>query len=528
MASQLASSLLGATDPTQLGVAGTMDPAVLQAMPELQLARTMMQAGLDTSPAHPMQALARVLQAAAGGAVQQGAIGELQKATSGTAEDLSKALPPDHFLQSWLHSPNPTVRAMAVQMAPKAGLLGSEYQKLPPGEELKQPGQATPSAVGAPRFTPEGVPLPQSGAGPAATPLARVLTAAQAQSPGPPQSPAGAPSASTAPIVPNTVRTVPVAPAASFNQRSQAAVGAPTGGLTEQIVRAAAAKAAAEAKAKAPYEAGGEGTVIGPDGVARQVPITAQTRAGMQPGGGSAASATPVGKPLPNPAVEPLVAADTKELEGDRQNAIKGQQDMATVRAVQDFLPKVHTGWSGDTRLEGARILTDLGVPADKVADFTKTDTASGQILQKKFLELSAGAARGMGAREPGSVIQMFAKAYPNLGTDEKAVGLQTNALYMDRLRNQHLADAKTDYLNQSINDYQSSGKYRGLQGFNQTFNKTRPAESYFSAAESMSGFPHAWERVKDPAQQQAIIDLIPGGTKFMAPNGKMLVKPGG
>ena len=139
------------------------------------------------------------------------------------------------------------------------------------------------------------------------------------------------------------------------------------------------------------------------------------------------------GKPLPNAAIEPAVKADTEELAKDRETALKGQQDMATIRAVQDFAPKVKTGWSADTKLEGARILKSIGVPDDKIKDFLKTDVAAGQILQKKFVELSAAAARTMGAREPGSVIQMFAKAYPNLGTDPDAINLQTNALYMDR-----------------------------------------------------------------------------------------------
>ena len=184
------------------------------------------------------------------------------------------------------------------------------------------------------------------------------------------------------------------------------------------------------------------------------------------------------GKPLPNAAIEPAVKADTEEVAKDRETALKGQQDMATIRAVQDFAPKVKTGWSADTKLEGARILKTIGVPDDKINDFLKTDVAAGQILQKKFVELSAAAARTMGAREPGSVIQMFAKAYPNLGTDPDAIKLQTNALYMDRLRSQHLADQKTNYLNDSINGVQSTGQYRGLKGFNEAFNKSNPAKS--------------------------------------------------
>jgi hypothetical protein len=234
------------------------------------------------------------------------------------------------------------------------------------------------------------------------------------------------------------------------------------------------------------------------------------------------------GKPLPNAAIEPMVKADTEEVAKDREAASKGQQEMATIRAIQDFAPKVKTGWSADTKLEGARILKGMGVSDDQIKGFLNTDVAAGQLLQKKFVELSAAAARNMGAREPGSVIQLFAKAYPNLGTDPQAIALQTNALYMDRLRSQELAQQKTNYLNDSINGVQSTGQYRGLKGFNDTFNKSRPAETYLSAAEAMSAAGEPWKRITSTAQRNAVIGLIPPGTKYLAPDGKMHVTPGG
>ena len=49
--------------------------------------------------------------------------------------------------------------------------------------------------------------------------------------------------------------------------------------------------------------------------------------------------------------------ADTEELAKDREKAIAGQADMANVRAIQDFLQKVGTGWGAEAKLEAARIL---------------------------------------------------------------------------------------------------------------------------------------------------------------------------
>jgi hypothetical protein len=260
--------------------------------------------------------------------------------------------------------------------------------------------------------------------------------------------------------------------------------------------------------------------------IPQQVPLAPP--GGQQPIGPNRLMSIPGGGMMtPNPAtVSPLISEDAKEVAADRENAIKGQQDVATIKAIQDFLPKVATGWGADTKLEAGRILQAAGVPPDQIQSMMDIDPASGQILQKKFLELSTAAARTLGAREPGSVIQMFGKAYPSLGTTPDAITLQTNALLMDRQRQQALAAQKTNYLNQSVNNYQSSGTYRGLQGFNEQFQQTNAPEDYLRAAEAMSGPKWSpWARITDPAHQHQIISLIPSGTQFVGPDGKMYVR---
>lgn len=489
-ASPLAAALLGGNDnnAAMLGV----DPDLMAANSDAQLGAAMQRGGMDTSPAYLGTALGRLGQALAGTYVKRSALSDLGKAYASSASKLSQAFDPKDPVQKFLNSDDPFTRGVGIQAAKQALILKSEPYSLEPQQQ---------------------------------------------------------------------------------RQINGAVVGSGSPELAGQV--------AAE---RAPYEAGGEGMVTGSDGVAREIPLTAMTRRLMQPAVQPAAqpnvqpsvqapsrpsglsvppsptaaipppqpktqsppAATgPIkdqdriapqgaipgtgvsGKPLPNPAVEPAVKADTEELAKDRETAMKGQQDMATIRAVQDFAPKVKTGWSADTKLEGARILKGIGVPDAKIKDFMNTDVAAGQILQKKFVELSAAAARTMGAREPGSVIQMFAKAYPNLGTDPAAIKLQTNALYMDRLRSQHLADEKTNYLNDSINGVQSTGQYRGLKGFNEAFNKSHPAESYLHAAEAMSGASEPWSRVTGTGQRNAIIRLIPPASPYMGPDAKMHVTPG-
>lgn len=189
-AGMLASTLAGAPG------AGFMDPALLQAQPQLSLAQTMMQQGIDTSPAYPMQALARMAQAASGHFLQEGAISELAKAYSQSAANAAATLPEGPLKQALL-SPDPVVRMQALQQYGKVLTLQSEPQKVTPGEEVhpsataarpaivsqqpqSQPGRiandiaraertnpaaVTPlgQALGKETVTPEGVPYPAVG-----------------------------------------------------------------------------------------------------------------------------------------------------------------------------------------------------------------------------------------------------------------------------------------------------------------------------------------------------------------------------
>ena len=451
-----------------------LNPDFMAAQPELQLAQGMMGQGFSTAPASPAASLARALSGAIGAGLQKSVISDLAKATSGSAgraADILEREQPGNPAIGFLRSSDPYHQMLGLGMMQKTAPIQAELRALGPNQKMVGGNNAT------------------------------------------------------------------------------IATGSPTLG---------GAAAGEEAKARAPYEGGGDVTVQTPTGP-QQIPATAATRAAMQPNvrppgltvqpspsvaipppaPKSAPSEAPTdqsrvqapgaipgtnvaGKPLPNPAIEPAVRADTEELAKDREAASKGQQDMATVRVIHDFLPKITTGWSAETKLEGARILKAAGANDDQIKDFMNTNVAAGQLLQKKFLELSAGAARTMGAREPGSVIQMFAKAYPNLGTDPQAVVLQTNALYMDRLRGQRLAQEKTNFLNGSINDVQTTGQYRGLRGFNEAFNKAHPPEAYLSAAEAMSGRSEPWSRVTSTPEQNAIVRLIPPGSRYLAPNGKI------
>src|SRR6185437_14916697 len=111
----------------------------------------------------------------------------------------------------------------------------------------------------------------------------------------------------------------------------------------------------------------------------------------------------------------------------------------------------------------------------------------SGQLLQKEFLQLTASAVRTMGAREPGSVISMFAKAYPSLSTDPGAVKILANAIIMNQKYKEDYANA-VETAGYNAANVPNGAPYKGLSGFQKEFQRTNGPELYMTAAEAMGG----------------------------------------
>src|SRR5207302_1752771 len=128
-------------------------------------------------------------------------------------------------------------------------------------------------------------------------------------------------------------------------------------------------------------------------------------------------------------------------------------------QTVLDFLPRVATGWSEETKLEGARILKGMfgsHLSGDKAKEFDQAmheylglnSVGEGQMLLKTFVTLATKAAREMGAREPGSVILLFQQNYPNMGMDPDAIRGLTNKIRMEVYRKLDHATAMDAWFN--------------------------------------------------------------------------------
>ena len=105
------------------------------------------------------------------------------------------------------------------------------------------------------------------------------------------------------------------------------------------------------------------------------------------------------------------------------------------------------------------------------VSEDFKKEVGDYQAFSKNAINLSATAARAMGAREPGSVIQMFKNAYPN-------AGLTSNAL-----------DAMFTQI-QGVNDYKQTLQQAADAWRQDPRNKT-PG--------TLDGFQAQWNKVMDP-----------------------------
>ncbi len=522
----------------------TTDPALLAAMPRLNLAQSMMQEGLSAAPAYPLQALARLANAYVGNRVFDKGIEGLTAQEGQAAADAAATRPEGHPLRAALLSPNPVVRAQALQGF-KTGLLQlSEPYTQSAGQERKVGGE-TISRSAAPQ-SPEGK-------------LAADVSGASSFAPNVP----GAQFALASALIKNaTDNGVQYAPGPNGIVTAQM-----TPGYTPARAGLAKAIAGAEAGARYPYELGLENNkpiALGPEqqvnvnpnrvsvpgvqgltfgggatgGAVPQVSSPAQAAPAAAPATAATPETKPVEQPAPNGAqqiryqgTDPALVrqqheADQKEVEADRAAAIKSQQDLGNLTAIHDLMDRTKTGWGAETKLEASRVMKGIGVPDDQIKKFLDTNVADSQALSKLFTVNSAAAVRQMGAREPGSVIQLFRNAYQNLGTDPGAVNFMTNVQTMQHLRDSELANAKTNYLNESFNGYSPGKTYRGLQGFNETFGKTNAPEMYMHAAEAMSGDQFSpWAKIKSPAEQHAIISLIPKGSQFVGPDGKTYVK---
>jgi hypothetical protein len=294
----------------------------------------------------------------------------------------------------------------------------------------------------------------------------------------------------------------------------------------------------------------------GGDGVYRPVQLAPQL--GVQGGapGPALAPAAPGAPPPPSPAAGSTAAAPSPTAPAIMPAALPGQEQMrgdvnklqdqynaqadtaqerlGTVKLIQDLAPKIKTGWTAETRQDAAKILSALGVSEDNVKAFTAMDPAAGDVMNKQFVTLAAQQTRLMGAREPGSIVQLFRGANPNFETQPEAVQLMGNVYQGLAQRALDVRNHVRAYTDSALDQYQHGRAYVPPSGAAADADAWHPVQSYIGAAMAKTnadlGRPwlNAWgpgtytmqngKVVTSPAGDM-ILSHIPSGTNFMGPS---------
>lgn len=193
---------------------------------------------------------------------------------------------------------------------------------------------------------------------------------------------------------------------------------------------------------------------------------------------------------------------DAKQIAEQQALVMKNHNILGTTSTIRQLAPEVATGAAADAKLRAAQIFTALGVPEKTVQEWVGTDAPAGEILQKKLFELTTGAVRGMGAREPGSVMLMFQKNYPQLSSRNMTIDAMSRLLDMDQVYQENEIGGRQHYLSGQIQNVAQGKGYEGLSGYQQPDPKL-----YQAAALATGGMPYSvWSKgLTSPQQTQAL-----------------------
>ena len=215
-------------------------------------------------------------------------------------------------------------------------------------------------------------------------------------------------------------------------------------------------------------------------------------------------SGSPRGPDIAGNIATELGKGDVKNLATDRDAAMKSHDILGTTSTIRSVLPQVTTGTLAEQRLRASQVLTSLGVDPQTVQQWTGTNAAPGEILQKKLFELSTGATRAMGAREPGSVMQMFQKNYPGMTSQNMTIDAMTRLIDMDQTYKEDEVAARGAHLSNAVQDVAAGKPYSSLNGY------TPPdPRLYQAAALATGGMPKsAWAQGLSDDKQMEVLKL--------------------
>jgi spore germination cell wall hydrolase CwlJ-like protein len=216
--------------------------------------------------------------------------------------------------------------------------------------------------------------------------------------------------------------------------------------------------------------------------------------------GGVTTAAPPAGQPTPL-GVEAATNIGAKQIGTDidmadkfREQATQGDQTLGLTQQIRGLLAsgKVPTGAAFEVQKAIGQIMAAGGYSPATIERATQgMNPSDAEYLQKLLVQFSTQATRAMGAREPGSVLQMFMKNYPNPTSRPETIDEFTRGMDMQVLYDKQRAALMQGWIDQNRGN---PSAYKSLNSpeFN-TWVKAQGLDPriYSSAALAAAGQPH-------------------------------------
>jgi hypothetical protein len=258
-------------------------------------------------------------------------------------------------------------------------------------------------------------------------------------------------------------------------------------------------------------------TFMGIDAQGR--PITADGGAGA----GAGAATTPEKPPASPAEIKAGIERATEDYKADVETTSKfaaaaasGDDTLAANQSIRSILAsgKVKPGQFAPFMAQVASVMRGASYDEQAVQKITGMDPVAAQELNKFLFQLQSSKLREMGAREPGSVLQMFASNYPNWQSRPETIGALTRTLDMQVLYAKDRAAAMTQWMQEhrgNIADYQRVSS----PAFNDWFKAQHDPREYAAAALAAStagdGKPVPYKEWAEGLKDKAAVDRVTG-----------------
>ncbi|HUY04993.1 MAG TPA: hypothetical protein VMV33_17075 [Rhodocyclaceae bacterium] len=219
--------------------------------------------------------------------------------------------------------------------------------------------------------------------------------------------------------------------------------------------------------------------------------------------------------------------------------AARGAQAAQTqLLQLRSLAPQISTGSYADARQNVQNYLATFApefaqkfVSAVTAGKIDPSKAGATQEFVKIALQQAGQAERSvLGANGGVSAIELYQKAFPNIGMQPTAIKDMTNLLLVAHQRDVDYGEGANGYFDTNRDAFREGGKYKSLRTFDEKFVKENPPQVYVGAAAAVNQHPYAeWSKGLTPAQQTHALQVMwradPTSAAY-GPDGKLYHAP--